>query len=94
VNRNMKARLDVLHQKSRTILILPKYGLNTVVWHTEHNPYYDPLQLVIDIEGYNTLPRNDDEMGTLTSTSKVIARSLSSKYRIETRVYDSGKNPW
>jgi uncharacterized membrane protein YgaE (UPF0421/DUF939 family) len=94
VNRNLKARLDVLHQKSRTILNLPKYGLNTIEWHTEHNPYYDPLQLVKDIEDYNSLPRNDDEMETLTSTSKVIVRLLLSKYRIDTRVYDTGENPW
>lgn len=95
MNRNLKARLDVLHQKkSKAILNLPKYGLNTIEWHTEHNPYYDPLQLVKDIEGYNSLPRNDDEMGTLTSTSKAIARSLLYKYRIETRVYDSEENSW
>ncbi len=95
MNRNLKARLDVLHQKKiKAILNLPKYGLNTIEWHTEHNPYYDPLQLVKDFEDYNSLPRNDDEMGTLTSTSKAIACSLSSKYRIDTRVYDSGENPW
>jgi hypothetical protein len=94
VNRNLKVRLNVLHRKSRTILNWPKYVLNTIEWHTEHNPYYDPLQLVRDVEDYHSLPRNDDEMGTLTSTSKVIARSLLSKYRIETPVYDSGENPW
>jgi hypothetical protein len=95
VNRNLKARLDVLHQKkSKAILNWPKYGLNTIEWHTEHNPNYDPLQLVRDIEDYKSLPRNDDEMGTLTSASKAIARSLLSKYRIDTRVYDTGENPW
>jgi hypothetical protein len=95
VNRNLKVRLDVLHQKKiKALLNLPKYRLNTIAWHTKHNPYYDSLQLVRDIEYYNSLPRNDDEMGTLTSTSKAIARSILAKYRIETRVYDSGENPW
>ena len=95
MNRNLKSRLDLLHQKSKTILNLPFYGLNTIEWHTEHNPYYDPLQLVSDIEDYNSLPCNDDVMRTLTSTSKVIAHSILSKYRVKTHIVsDSGENPW